>query len=108
MVLLANMIAARVRAAADEKPNLRIVEAPPRPSQLLDDVTRDLYRRRIRFLARSYALHWLVDQALLKIGLLEDLSDEPLMALHTDMERARECIFEDVSFEDAGLVRSAG
>lgn len=105
LVVLANMIAARVKSAAAEKPRLRIIEAPPRDEPLLDDLTRELHRKRIRFLARSYGLHWLVDQALLEVGRLEDLRDPGLLALHSDMEKARECIFEDIPFDDAGLVR---
>lgn len=107
LVLLANMIAARVNGAADEKPRLRLVEPPRRETRELDDTTRELHRRRIRFLARGYALHWLVDQALLKVGRLEDLNDDALLELHADMERARECIFEGVSFDEAGLVKRA-
>lgn len=73
---------------------------------MLDDITRDLHRKRIRFLAHGYRLQWLVDQALLKVGRLEDLSDAGLLSLHADIERARECVMEGVSFDDAGLVRS--
>lgn len=37
---------------------------------------------------------------------MESLDRHALEALHQDMERARCCAAEGISFEDAGLIRS--
>lgn len=47
-----------------------------------------------------------MDQHTFNLPGIESLSDHGLSALLQDMERARECIAEGVSFEDAGLIRS--
>lgn len=65
-----------------------------------------MHERRIYFLASRYGLRWLVDQACLHCGALEELSDEGLLELHQDIERGRKCVDEGVSFDDVGLVRS--
>lgn len=84
--------------------NLRIV---PKPSNsIFDSITRDSMLRRISFLRRRYCLQWLQDQATFNLPSIECLDDKPLAALLQDMERARECIAEDIAFEDAGLVRA--
>lgn len=49
----------------------------------------------------------MVDQATFNVASLSCLEDCDLIRLVNDMERARECIMDGVSFEDAGLVRSA-
>lgn len=61
---------------------------------------------RIRDLRRMYRLGWLVRQETFNVPALECLEDRELSALLQDMERARECLQDDVSFEEAGLVRS--
>lgn len=91
------------------KPKLRLVDLPeraPRNEQEIDPITREMHCRRIRYLAGAYRLQWLVDQATFHCANIEDLSDEDLLKLHRDMDRARECPIEDVSYEDAGLVRN--
>lgn len=72
----------------------------------MDAIQREAHYRRIRYLASAYKLQWLVDQATWNVANLEDLSDEDLIELHRDMDRARECPVDDVSYEDAGLVRN--
>jgi hypothetical protein len=62
--------------------------------------------KRIRFLRKAYQLAWLVDQHTFDLPTLESLSDEALSSLLRAMEKARECIADGVSFEDAGLVES--
>lgn len=90
------------------KPKLRLIDCVPRekPEPRLDGLSREMHYRRIRYLAGAYRLQWLVDQAIFACVNIEDLADDDLIALHADMEKARECPLEDVSFEDVGLVRS--
>lgn len=92
------------------KPQLRAVtERPPlvAPERTrLDAVTRESHVRMIGHLRRRYALQVLVDQAIFGKGSVDLLSDDDLMALHRDLERARECIADGISLEDAGLLRS--
>jgi len=51
-------------------------------------------------------MQMLIDQACFGLTGIEDLSDDTLIALHRDMERAMECIRDGVTFEDAGLLRT--
>jgi hypothetical protein len=51
-----------------------------------------------------YQLGWLVEQATFNTPGVDTLDDSQLSTLLQQMERARECIAEGVSFEDAGLV----
>lgn len=90
------------------KPKLRLIDLPPRPvrEDCMDPLMRESHYRRIRYLAGAYRLQWLVDQATFGVANIEDLTDEELIKLHHDMDRARECPVEDVSYEEAGLVRS--
>jgi hypothetical protein len=57
-------------------------------------------------MASAYKLQWLVDQATFDCLNIEDLSDDALVQLHQDMDRARECPEFDVSYEERGLVRN--
>lgn len=104
---LAKMIAAQLEGAP-KKPVLRLVELPAKePRDVgMDAIQREAHYRRIRYFAGAYKLQWLVDQALFNHANLEDLPDEDLIALHRDMDRARECPEFDVSFEERGLVRT--
>jgi hypothetical protein len=99
---------AAVANAERAKPQLRLVELPQKPDRDvgMDSVQRDGHYRRIRYFASAYKMQWLVDQALFEYANLEDLPDEELIALHRDMDRARECPEFDVSYEERGLVRS--
>lgn len=83
---------------------LRLI-VPPTPT-LLDPIFRDAHIKRIIHLRDAYRLRWLVDQATFNVASLSCLEDCDLIRLLTDMERARECIADGISFEDAGLVRS--
>jgi hypothetical protein len=71
----------------------------------MDPILREAHYRRISFLKRSYKLEWLVEQEIFGHARVEDLDDEPLQALLSLMETARECRQENIPFEDAGLVR---
>jgi len=74
------------------------------PEQLLDAVTRNAYLMRIRTVRDGYRLHWLVNQESFGVSALECLDDATLIDMLQKLEKARECITEGISFEDAGLV----
>lgn len=101
---LSQLLDAREGRGRSERPKLRLITPPT--STLLDPLARDAHLRRILHLQRAYRLHWLVDQATFDVAGLSCLEDCDLIRLLTDMERARECIADGVSMEDAGLVRS--
>lgn len=101
---LAAVIASTVKGVRPAKPALRLVQ-PPSPV-VFDEITRTCVLDRIRSLKRMWQLGWLVDQATFNKPGVDVLRDEELSALLKDMERARECIQEGVSFADAGLVRN--
>ncbi len=95
----------------------RISAAPPADKPLadvgalrpMDEITRQSHIRMIRSLTKAYrqfGFQLLVDQATIGCAAIEDLSDAELLALHRDLDRARECIADGVTFEDAGLLRS--
>ena len=88
------------------KPNLRVVTEMAPAASRLDAVTRESYVRMIGHLRRRYGLQMLVDQAIFGKGSVDRLGDEELEALYRDLERARECLADGISFEDAGLLRS--
>lgn len=100
--------AAVKESAPPERPVLRIAAPPPlrEPARSLDDVTRLSHIRMIRHYARRYRVKVLVDQALFGKRGLEELDDDALVKLHRDLERARECLEDGISFEDAGLLKS--
>ncbi|WP_396615530.1 hypothetical protein ACHZ97_14755 [Lysobacter soli] len=95
------------------KPDLRLVNASmhihaPRAREM-DAVTRESHIRLIGSLRRfykPYGMDLIVNQALLGKGTLDDLSDEDLIALQRTIDRARECIADGISFEEAGLIRA--
>lgn len=87
-------------------PKLRLIVPPT--SQLLDSISRDAHLKRVAFLERRYGLHWLVEQECFDVASTTLLEDCDLIRLLTMMERARECIADGVSFEDADLVREPG
>lgn len=103
---LAKILNARAGDGRSERPKLRLV-VPPTP-KLLDPIFRDAHLKRILHLQRAYRLQWLVDQATFNVASLSCLEDCDLMRLLADMERARECISDGISFDDAGLVRAIG
>jgi len=71
-----------------------------------DPVSRTCRLDRIRWLQRTYKLHFLVRQHTFGLPGAEHLGDEALIDLHRDMERARDCIAEGIPLEDAGLIKS--
>lgn len=60
----------------------------------------------IGHLRKRYGLQVLVDQATFGKGSVDRLEDHELIALHMDLERARECMADGITLEDAGLLRS--
>lgn len=60
----------------------------------------------IGHLRKRYGLQVLIDQAIFGKGSVERLDDDELIALHKDLERARECMADGITLEDAGLLRS--
>jgi hypothetical protein len=73
----------------------------------MDDIARESHFRMIRHHRRHWPqLQFLVDQACFESGSMERLPDEALRDLLRDLERAIECIREEITFEDAGLVRA--
>lgn len=99
-----------------EKLHERIAAAPPaRPKPALrvvghdmDSVTRESHIRMISSLRKfykPYGMDLLINQALLGKGALDDLEDDELVALLRNIDRARECISDGISFEEAGLLR---
>ena len=105
---LARMVAAEIDGSP-ERPKLRLVRREDFAATLsgLDAPTRGLYCNRIRDIARLYRLDWLVRQECsATYGAIEALDDDDLVDLHSTMERARECVVEGVSLDEAGLVRA--
>ncbi len=99
---LARVLADTVKGVRPAPVKLRLIEAP-KPT-IFDSITRESCLRRIRFLARSYQLHWLLEQETFDTPGLDCLADERLAATLRKMETARECIHDQVPFEDAGLI----
>jgi hypothetical protein len=72
----------------------------------LDSIAREAHIRRIGWLRQRYGLTWLLEQACFKAANIYNLDDAALITLLHQMEKARECIADGISFEDAGLVQS--
>lgn len=102
---LAEVISAQVKGVRPLRPKLTLVPRPTVKKRSLDSVTRDSIYRRVRFLARRYAIEFLIEQATFDMPGLDHLEDSALTALLNDMETARECIEEGISLEDAQLIR---
>lgn len=102
---LGRLLAARRGEGRRERPKLRLV-VPPTP-KLLDHLARDAHLRRVAQLRKAFRLDWLVEQATFNVASVSCLEDCDLIRLLDDMERARECIADGVSFDDAELWRDA-
>lgn len=90
------------------EPNLYVVPGGVPPDVGLHELERESHCKMIRHLRRrlGYAGQLLIDQATFGVSGIEQLSDDVLVQLHRDMERAMECVQEGISFEDAGLIKS--
>lgn len=86
-------------------PELSIASGPAE-SFKQEGPTRSAMIQRISDLRRMYRLGWLVRQETFTIGTIYDLDDAALACLIKRMERAIECPADDVSYEDAGLVKN--
>lgn len=87
------------------RPHLKVVRLTA--ARGMDGITRDSHYRMIRHFRRHWGteMQLLIDQACFGLSGIEDLSDDKLIELHRDLERAMDCIRDGVTFEDAGLLR---
>lgn len=100
-------MAARISELQAERPKpvLRLLQAPK--TTLFDGITRLSIMDRVRTIARSYKdTRIVLEQATFDVPGLDFLQDEDLIALHRDMERARECLVDGIPFDEAGLIRN--
>ncbi|WP_253256700.1 hypothetical protein [Stenotrophomonas sp. VV52] len=105
---LLHKLVERINAAPNAPTAYGSMPVPARSS--FDSVVRESHIRMIRSLARTYrqfGMQLIVDQATLGKSGVDELSDTELIALHRDLDRARECIRDDVSFEEAGILRNS-
>ena len=92
------------------RPPLRLVQTVAPEPRRLDPITRESHVRLILSLSRlyqSFGIDVIVNQALLGKSSVDQLPDDELVDLLKAIERARECIADDVSFEEAGLLRTS-
>jgi hypothetical protein len=104
---LAKAIAARVKGAKPaSKQHLRLVTQEDNLAGM-DAIKRESYVRMVRHYRRNWGapMQLLIDQACFGHAGVEQLPDDALVRLMRDLERGLECIRDDVSFEDAGLIR---
>lgn len=96
----------RELGASTNRPNLRVVGGTDTQDEAAE--ARQALLARIRDFARMYWLAWLVRQETAHAGkVLEDFTDDELGELMRKMEKGRDCRNDDVSFDDAGLVRGS-
>lgn len=104
--------AGELRDGAGPKPSLKVVPLRPvKPAPLMDEITRDSHIQWIRAIVRAYrpmGMDLILKQALIGRAGLDDLTDEEVLQLHRDTDRARDCISDGITFEEAGLLRSHG
>lgn len=98
-------------SAEPPRPKLRLITAADfdRSTQApgLDSPTRSWITSRIHDLRRMYGLDWLVRQETRATqGSITALEDDQLRNLLADVERAAQCLRENVPLEDAGLIRT--
>lgn len=105
---LARLVAASVKGVRPARPGLKLVpDTQDTQAHIQHDTdTRSAYLQRIRFLAEAYGLQWLVDQETFDRGSLRSLDAIKLAMLLETMERARECLLDGISLDDAGIARS--
>lgn len=102
---LALELAKHMGPAAAAPTKLRLVPSTLSPASM-DPLIREAHLRRIRHLRAAYRLGWLVDQETLHLTSMYALDDDGVSALLSMMEKARECMYDGIPFDDAGLVRS--
>jgi len=102
---LVGVIEAGLKPRSEVK--LLVIEGGNGSPQTMHPLDRESHCRMIRHFRRVLGVsgQMLIDQANFGLGGIEQLSDEGLISLHRDMERAMECVREGISFEDAGLIR---
>ena len=99
---LAQALANKVRRSN----GVRLELVPAHPPPRFDQVTRESILRRVRFLARTYGLGFLVDQATFNAQGLESLDDQDLSKLLSQLENTREALAAGVAIEDLDLVKT--
>lgn len=93
------------------RPVLRVVRAEEPALPAPRPINREAHLRMIRALQRAYrGCHFdlIVAQATLGPGGLDALADDELAALHAALRQAMDCVANDVSFYDAGLLSPPG
>lgn len=119
---LAELIALRAQRKMGVKPQLAAVGSARQPDSKqtgaaatearqpvrMDYLYRESHFRMIRHIRRRWgcSMQVIIDQACFGLAGIEQLSDEQLIQLHKDLERAQECMRDGVSFEDAGLLKN--
>lgn len=87
------------------KPALRVIQTEVAAEDVFVPDRASLLKR-ISDLRRMYRLGWLVRQETFTVGKLTDLDDAALLCLLKRMERASQCPVDDVSYEDADLIKT--
>lgn len=103
---MAALIAERIQQRRADRPKLRLVSREDFHAPAADSVTRECRLQRIRWLARTYSLKWLVNQHTFGLASIDCLEDADLLECHRELEKARECIAEGIPLEDVGLIRT--
>ncbi len=113
--LVALMEAAVREDVPTDRPPLRLVQpverpAPePAPERWLEPGLRRWHIKMISHMRGwNDGLRFLVDQACGSYEALERLSDDDLLELRRELDRARDCAQYNMASEDAGFVRSCG
>lgn len=110
---LAEAIAQRVKLRAKPPPTkLALVPKGPAPKpRTMDAIERESRIRWIQALARVYrpaGMDLIVKQAMIGKRYMSDLDDDELTELLNNIDRARDCLIDGITFEEAGLLRSHG
>jgi hypothetical protein len=100
---------ASLRLVGRENLHKELPNAPlATPLSAMSDIQRESYYRMVRHYRRGWGkpMQLLIDQAVFGLAGVEQLEDAALKQLLADLERGIECIRDDVTFEDAGLLRT--
>lgn len=108
---LVDLIRDRVKNGPPPRPTLAIVGPEPTPDPEpppgLDFIARRMHERMIWQLIYAYpgcGFRDIYEHAVRGRGCLAKLSDFEVVDLHDKMDRARECLADGISLEDAGLL----